>query len=77
MTGRPLLPYLNRLENVLERTLHLKSKEGSQFAAGILKNMVRSLTVIQPEEYKAVPGGYDRPASDYLPIRVRSESVLA
>ena len=71
MTGTHLLPYLDRLEAVLDRTLHLKSKDGSQLAAGILKNVVRGLTVIQPEEYVAVPHGYDKPISEYLPIRVR------
>lgn len=47
----------------------LKARDGYLFAGAILNNLLRSLTTVYPTDYRSVPEGYDRPLSEYLPIR--------
>ena len=64
-----MLPFSDRLIHVLDRALLLKAREGYQFAGAILNNLLRSLTTIYPTDYRSIAEGYDRPLSEYLPIR--------
>lgn len=67
--GNFLLPYADRLLGVLDRALLLKAREGYLFAGAILNNLLKSITTIYPTDYRSVAEGYDRPLSEYLPIR--------
>lgn len=67
--GIYLLPYADRLINVLDRALQLKAREGYLSAGAIMNNLLKSLTTIYPTDYRSVAEGYDRPLSEYLPIR--------
>ncbi|XP_008550347.1 proteasome activator complex subunit 4 [Microplitis demolitor] len=44
--GNNLLPYMDTLINILDKTLHLKSREGSKMASKILGNLLTSLSNI-------------------------------
>ena len=69
MTGEDLLPYLPAVEKVLEKTLLMASKEGREFAALLLNNVLRTMTSIYPNNLRTNQYGYDRPVEEYLPIR--------
>lgn len=68
--GSALLPYMAMLQRVLDRTLHLACREGYLSSSCILRHILSSLTSITPVEYRSVPGSFDRPIKDYLPIKV-------
>ena len=69
--GDALLPYMDRLEPILKRSVHMANKEGYNFACSALCNLLRSLTSVVPINYRSIPEGYDRPTEEYLPIKVR------
>ena len=48
----------------------MKSKDGHTAGTILLRNLLRSLTTIFPQEYRSCPEGYDRPLSEWLPIRM-------
>ncbi len=50
--GNFLLPYADSIIRVLDRALLLTSREGYQFAGGIMSNALRSLTTIYPTNYR-------------------------
>ncbi|XP_078000645.1 proteasome activator complex subunit 4-like [Glandiceps talaboti] len=64
-----LLKYGDQLIEVLQSTLHLTCKEGYELAGTTLKHILRSLTMMYPREYCSVPEGFDRPLTEYLPVR--------
>jgi hypothetical protein len=68
--GNALLPYMAMLQQVMDRTLHLACREGYLSSSCILRHILSSLTSITPLEYCSVPGSFDRPIKDYLPIKV-------
>ena len=70
--GTFLLDYIPSLEPILEKTLHMASKDGYNLGCSILRNIFRALTLTFPIEYRAIPEGYDRPLKDYLSIKVRN-----
>lgn len=68
--GSKLLPYSSDLVQILQLTLHLKCKQGYSMACTMLHHILRSVTLIYPTEYCSVPGGFSRPISEHLPIKV-------
>lgn len=68
--GDKLLPYRSDLVQILQLTLHLKCKQGYILACNLLHHILRSTALIYPTEYCSVPGGFHKPVSDYLPIKV-------
>lgn len=64
-----LLNYANRLMNILDKTLHMTSLTGSQFAARMLELIMSSLTYIVPTEFRSSPTPYDTHIKDFLSIR--------
>jgi hypothetical protein len=50
--GRYLVPYVPAIVGVLELTTPLVVKEASQLTGAIIRNTLRSLTLICPSEYK-------------------------
>ncbi|XP_061414922.1 proteasome activator complex subunit 4 isoform X2 [Lethenteron reissneri] len=69
INGAEVLPYRGQLESILKRTLWLKNKQGYTLAGKLLQHMLRSATMIYPTEYCSVPGSFNQPLSEYLPIR--------
>ncbi|XP_062911944.1 proteasome activator complex subunit 4-like isoform X1 [Mobula hypostoma] len=67
--GDKLLQYKDQLINILHRTLHLKCKQGYTLAGNLLHHLLRSTTLIYPKEYCSVPGGFDKPFTEYFPIK--------
>ncbi|XP_063300040.1 proteasome activator complex subunit 4 [Pelobates fuscus] len=64
-----LLPYKDQLVKILQRTLHFKCKQGYTLSCNLLHHLLRSSTLIYPKEYCSVPGGFDKPLSQYLPLK--------
>ncbi|XP_048863845.1 proteasome activator complex subunit 4A isoform X1 [Brienomyrus brachyistius] len=67
--GDKLLPYCSQLVQILQLTLHLKSKQGYSLACNLLHHMLRSTALIYPTEYCSIPGGFHWPLQDYLPVK--------
>ncbi|KAG7462683.1 hypothetical protein MATL_G00187310 [Megalops atlanticus] len=67
--GDKLLPYRTQLVQILQLTLHLKCKQGYSLACNLLHHVLRSTALTYPTEYCSVPGGFQRPLKDYLPIK--------
>ncbi|KAL4641227.1 proteasome activator complex subunit 4 [Arapaima gigas] len=67
--GDKLLPYSTQLVQILQLTLHLKCKQGYSLACNLLHHILRSTALIYPTDYCSVPGGFQRPLKDYLPIK--------
>ncbi|XP_035255301.1 proteasome activator complex subunit 4A isoform X2 [Anguilla anguilla] len=67
--GDKLLPYRSQLVHILQLTLHLKCKQGYSLACNLLHHILRSTALLYPTEYCSVPGGFQRPLQDYLPIK--------
>ena len=58
-----------QIKGILRKALRIQNKEGHGLAVTLLRNLLRSLTTVYPKEYWSCPEGYDRPLSEYLPIR--------
>ncbi|XP_068596993.1 proteasome activator complex subunit 4A [Brachionichthys hirsutus] len=67
--GDKILPYRLDLVQVLQLTLHLKCKQGYTLASKLLYHTLRTLALIYPTEFCSVPGGFQQPINDYLPIK--------
>ncbi|XP_065785365.1 proteasome activator complex subunit 4 isoform X1 [Muntiacus reevesi] len=67
--GKKLLLYREQLVKILQRTLHLTCKQGYTLSCNLLHHLLRSTTLIYPTEYCSVPGGFDKPPSEYFPIK--------
>lgn len=70
--GDKILPYSTQLVQILQLTLHLKCKQGYTLACNLLHHILRSTALIYPTEYCSVPGSFQQPTQDYLPIKVRT-----
>ncbi|KAG5878460.1 hypothetical protein JTB14_022783 [Gonioctena quinquepunctata] len=64
-----LLHYMDRVTNILDRTLHMTCLIASQIASRMLELMMSSLTNIQPSEVKSCEMDYDTPVKDFLSVR--------
>ena len=64
------MPYTAQLVQILQLTLHLKSKQGYSLACSLLYHTLRSTALIYPIEYCSVPGGFQQPHHQHLPIKV-------
>ena len=67
--GTSLLPYLPRLQGVLQGLTCHSSKEGDQLTGSLLRNLLRSLTHVCPLGYSSVPGGVDKDLATYRPLQ--------
>ncbi|XP_036438981.1 proteasome activator complex subunit 4A isoform X1 [Colossoma macropomum] len=67
--GDKLLPYSAQLVQILQLTLHLKNKQGYSLACSLLYHTLRSTALIYPIEYCSVPGGFQQPHHQHLPIK--------
>uniref|UniRef100_A0A6Q2Y7R3 Proteasome activator subunit 4 n=1 Tax=Esox lucius TaxID=8010 RepID=A0A6Q2Y7R3_ESOLU len=67
--GDKILPYSTQLVQILQLSLHLKCKQGYALACNLLHHILRSTALIYPTEYCSVPGGFQQPTKDYLPIK--------
>ncbi|TSK14769.1 Proteasome activator complex subunit 4B [Bagarius yarrelli] len=67
--GDRLLPYRTQLVQILQLTLRLRSKQGYSLACNLLHHVLRSMALTYPTDYCSVPGGFNRPVSEYLPIK--------
>lgn len=68
--GEKLLPYRTQLVQILQLTLRLRCKQGYSLACNLLHHVLRSMALTYPTDYCSVPGGFNRPLSEYLPIKV-------
>ncbi|XP_070577632.1 proteasome activator complex subunit 4-like isoform X2 [Ptychodera flava] len=64
-----ILPYGDQLIQVLESTLHLTCKQGYELSGIVLKHLLRAMTFTYPREYRSIAGSFDRPLTEYLPVR--------
>lgn len=71
MDGEKLLPYRKQLVQILQLTLRLRCKQGYSLACNLLHHILRSTALTYPTDYCSVPGGFNRPLNQYLPIKVR------
>ncbi|XP_043911057.1 proteasome activator complex subunit 4 [Protopterus annectens] len=67
--GEKLVFYKKELVNTLQRTLHLTCKQGYTLACNLLYHLLRSTTLTYPKEYCSVPDGFNKPLSQYFPIK--------
>ncbi|KAJ7987499.1 hypothetical protein DPEC_G00327130 [Dallia pectoralis] len=67
--GDKILSYSSQLVQILQLSLHLKCKQGYALACNLLHHILRSTALIYPTEYCSVPGGFQQPTKDYLPIK--------
>ncbi|RXM29311.1 Proteasome activator complex subunit 4 [Acipenser ruthenus] len=67
--GDKLLPYREQCVKILQRTLHLKCKQGYMLSCNLLHHLLRSASLIYPTEYCSIPGGFNKPLSEYFPIK--------
>ncbi|XP_059159046.1 proteasome activator complex subunit 4B-like [Physella acuta] len=67
--GTKLLPYRSELLSVLDKTLQLKCIQGYEMAGQLLKHLLKSLTQVYPLEFRSVAYNFDKPYSEYLPIK--------
>ncbi|KAK6639500.1 hypothetical protein RUM43_007773 [Polyplax serrata] len=64
-----IVPYVQQLLPVLDRTLKLSSREGFVLGSKLLDHILLSLTTVCPTENRALPRAYDTHVKDYLPVR--------
>eukprot|EP00057_Strongylocentrotus_purpuratus_P019391 XP_011673865.1 PREDICTED: proteasome activator complex subunit 4 isoform X2 [Strongylocentrotus purpuratus] len=64
-----VLTYKDTLKKVLKATLHLTSKKGYELSCQLLKHWLRAMCLMYPREYCSIAEGFDRPLTEYLPIR--------
>ncbi|CAG9839520.1 unnamed protein product [Diabrotica balteata] len=64
-----ILIYLDKLTNILDKTLHMTCQSASQLSARMLELMMSSLTNIQPTEIRSSAVDYSTPIKDFLSIR--------
>ncbi|XP_052767290.1 proteasome activator complex subunit 4A-like [Mya arenaria] len=67
--GSELLPYKEKILEVLPKILRLQCVRGYEIAGKTLMYLLGSLTRIYPLNYRSVPGSVDRPVTEYLAIR--------
>lgn len=68
--GAALLPYQIQLLEVLHSVLKLKSLFGFEVSGQFLKHFLRGLTQIYPLSLRSVDEDFDRPFTEYMPIKV-------
>ncbi|XP_046617317.1 proteasome activator complex subunit 4-like [Neodiprion virginianus] len=71
--GNYLLPYIDVLIEVLDKTLYLKSREGNQTASRLLKILLLSLSTVTPVDFKSSVGDYNDP--EYMSIKDWGQAV--
>lgn len=52
--GSQLLKYFSHIEQVLQRTLHLKCREGYHLAGALLKHTLRAFTLVYPLDFRSI-----------------------
>ncbi|KAK7788859.1 hypothetical protein R5R35_013064 [Gryllus longicercus] len=67
--GCCILPHASLIRKVIDRSLQLTCREGFLMALRLLAGFLNSLLSIVPLEYRSVPQSFDRPLSEYLPVR--------
>ncbi|CAG5135841.1 unnamed protein product, partial [Candidula unifasciata] len=67
--GAALLPYKTQLLEVLQSVLKLKSVFGFEVSGQFLKHFLRALTQIHPLSLKSVDEDFDKPFTEYMPIK--------
>ncbi|XP_062859085.1 proteasome activator complex subunit 4B isoform X2 [Trichomycterus rosablanca] len=67
--GEKLLTYRTQLVQILQLTLRLRCKQGYSLACNLLHHILRSMALTYPTDYCSVPGGFNRPLNEYLPIK--------
>ena len=68
-----LLAHLSDFVSTLELILHVKSKRVRELGGQMLRQMLKYLTSIYPNEYKSTIYNFDDPSSSVLPIHVSKE----
>ncbi|XP_046740797.1 proteasome activator complex subunit 4-like [Diprion similis] len=71
--GNYLLPYMDTLMEVLDKTLYLKSREGSQTAARLLRIVLLCLSMVGLADSKTSVGDYNDP--EYMSIKDWGQAV--
>ncbi|KRT85387.1 hypothetical protein AMK59_1215, partial [Oryctes borbonicus] len=64
-----LVHYIDRLTQILDKTLYMKSTEANKMSAMLLQVIVFSLSFTQPNEDRSVSQSLDLDVKDFLPIR--------
>ncbi|XP_043271653.1 proteasome activator complex subunit 4B-like [Venturia canescens] len=64
--GNNLVPYIDTLTNVLDKILHLKSREGSQIACRILEHLFCSLSKVSSTKFTNNGRDYNDPEYPYF-----------
>ena len=68
--GSYLMKYSTEICTVIERTLHLKCREGYSLSGFILRNFLSSLNSTISTEYRSFSYDWSKPFTELLPIRV-------
>ncbi|XP_039314530.1 proteasome activator complex subunit 4 isoform X2 [Solenopsis invicta] len=71
--GSNLLPHIDKILEILDRVLLLKSMEGNRLACHLLKRILSSLSTITPWQYRSNERDYNDP--DYPYIREWGQNV--
>lgn len=66
---------MDRLTNILDKTLHMTSTAASRIACRMLELMMASLTNIIPTEMRSSATDYSQHVKDFLPIRCEHPNV--
>ncbi|KAG8323596.1 Proteasome activator complex subunit 4 [Homalodisca vitripennis] len=74
--GKTVVGYSEQLEKVLDLTLHLKCCEGYNLAARLLSNILVIISTTRPIEFRSSNQHYDKPVSEFLPIREWGKTFL-
>ncbi|KAJ8924060.1 hypothetical protein NQ315_006837 [Exocentrus adspersus] len=64
-----LLHYMDRLTNILDKTLHMACLNASQLASRMLDIIMASLTNVQPTEIRSSSTDYSTHVKDFLSVR--------
>lgn len=64
-----LLPYIDPLTKILDKTLHMTCLQANQLSARILELILASLTNISTRDSRSSDQDYGTPVKDFLPIR--------
>ncbi|CAH1169598.1 unnamed protein product [Phaedon cochleariae] len=64
-----ILNYMDRITNIMDKTIHMTCLSASLLAARMLELMMSSLANIQPTEMKSCDVDYSLPISEFLSVR--------
>ncbi|XP_050294149.1 proteasome activator complex subunit 4B-like [Anthonomus grandis grandis] len=70
-----ILPYMDKITNILDKTLHMTCLEASALAARALEVILNTLTLIVPREYRSHTEDFGAPVDKFLSVRVWGKPI--